>query len=280
MIYCSAMTNREVSASTGRYTVGSLQKALRLIDIIATGPAEGMTVSELARQLGASKSSTFSLVRTLLDFNYVRVIEPGTRYQLGLALVRLGDISASGMPLAAICQPVLHDLNAKTGLTIRAAVNENGRPLFIERVDAPGAIRFHAPLGVPELPHVSSAGKAILASLSDHEVAAIIAETGMPRRTANTITTLNGLLADLAVARERGFAVDDEEDFEGVFCIGAAFFDHTGNCAGTISATGIKRDLSESAVQDLGGRVREAADHITRILGGTAPKMTSSGGAR
>lgn len=274
------MTNTEVSPPAGRYTVGSLQKALRLIDIIATGPVEGMTVSELARQLGASKSSAFSLVRTLLDFNYLRVIEPGTRYQLGLALVRLGDISASGMPLAAICQPVLHDLNARTGLTIRAAVNENGRPLFIERVDAPGAIRFHAPLGVPELPHVSSAGKAILASLPNHEVAAIIAETGMPRRTANTITTLNGLLADLAVARERGFAVDDEEDFEGVFCIGAAFFDHTGNCAGTISATGIKRDLSESAVQDLGGRVREAADHITRILGGTPPEMTRSGGAR
>lgn len=272
------MTNTEGPATGGRYTVGSLQKALRLIDIIAAGPADGMSVSELARQLGASKSSTFSLARTLLDFNYLRVIEPGTRYQLGLALVRLGDISASGLPLAAICQPVLHDLNAKTGLTIRASVNEGGRPLFIERVDAPGAIRFHAPLGVPELPHVSSAGKAILASLSDREVAAIIAETGLPRRTPNTITTLQGLFDDLALVRSRGFAVDDEEDFEGVFCVGAAFFDHSGSCAGTVSATGIKRDLSDRAVQDLGALVRGASDHITRMLGGIPPQHDSSGG--
>jgi len=262
------MTNTEAVATRGRYTVGSLQKALRLIDLIASGPSEGMTVSELARALGASKSATFSLARTLLGFNYLRVSEPGTRYQLGLALVRLGDISASGLPLASICQPVLHDLNARTGLTIRAAVNEAGRPLFIERVDAPGAIRFHAPLGVPELPHVSSAGKAILAALTDREVAAIIAETGMPRRTPNTITTLQGLFDDLALVRQRGYAVDDEEDFEGVFCVGAAFFDHTGACAGTISATGIKRDLSERAVHDLGSQVRSAADHITQRLGG------------
>ena len=272
------MANTDAPAVTGRYTVGSLHKALRLLDLVAVGPPEGMTVSELARQLGASKSSTFALARTLLEFNYLRVIEPGTRYHLGLALVRLGDVSASGLPLAAICQPVLHDLNARTGLTIRAAVNENGRPLFIERVDAPGAIRFHAPLGVPELPHVSSAGKAILASMSDRDVAAVIAETGMPRRTPKTITTLQGLLDNLALVRSRGFAVDDEEDFEGVFCVGSAFFDHAGGCAGSISATGIKRDLPEKAVLELGSHVRGAADSITHMLGGL-PRITSESGA-
>lgn len=251
-----------------RYTVGSVSRALQLVDLVAAGPPEGMTISELARHLGASKSSAFGLARTLVDFNYLRVTEPGSRYHLGLALVRLGDISASGLPLAATCQPVLHDLNARTGLTIRAAVNEGGRPLFVERVDAPGAIRFHAPLGVPELPHVSSAGKAILASMSDREVAEVIARTGLPRRTPKTIITLQGLLDDLARVRTRGYAIDDEEDFEGVFCVGAAFFDHAGACAGTISATGIKRDTSEGQVHELGTLVRQAADSITALLGG------------
>lgn len=271
------MTNVELPETPGRYTVGSVHRALRLVDMIASGPPEGLTVSELARQLGASKSTTFALARTLLEFDYLRILEPGTRYQLGLALVRLGDVSASGLPLAAICQPVLHDLNAKTGLTVRAAINERGRPLFIERVDAPGAIRFHAPLGVPELPHVSSAGKAILASMTDREVASIIAETGMPRRTAKTLTTLQGLFDDLVEVRRRGYAVDDEEDFDGVFCLGAAFFDHAGACAGTISATGIKRGLSEQAVRDLGALVRESADAITRMLGGTPRELVNSG---
>lgn len=262
------MTNSP-EVPVGRYTVGSLHRALRLIDLIAAGPSEGMTVSDLARQLGASKSATFGLARTLLDFNYLRVIEPGTRYQLGLALVRLGDISSSGLPLASICQPILHELSAKTRLTIRAAVNDSGRPMFIARVDAPGAIRFHTPLGVPELPHVSSAGKAILSTLSDRDVAGIIAETGMPQRTSKTITTLQRLLDDLAVARSRGYAIDDEEDLAGVFCIGAPFHDHTGACAGAISATGIKRERTTEAINDLGLLVRASADSITRTLGGS-----------
>jgi hypothetical protein len=53
-------------------------------------------------------------------------------------------------------------------------------------------LRFHTPLGVREVPHSSSAGKAIPSSLS----------------------------------------VDDEEDSDGIFCVGAAFFDHRGACAG------------------------------------------------
>jgi len=262
------MTNM-VDAGERRYTVGSLHRALQLVDIVAAAPTEGLTVSELTRRLGASKSTTFALARTLVDFGYLRMVEPGPRYQLGLALVRLGDIASAGLPLAEICQPVLHDLNARTGLTIRAAINEAGRPLFVERVDAPGAIRFHAPLGVPELPHVSSAGKAILASMSDREVASVIAATGMPRRTAHTITTLDDLLADLALVRERGYAVDDEEDFDGVFCVGAAFRDHAGACVGAISATGIKRESAGPYVEDLGALVRDAAAAITVLLGGS-----------
>ncbi len=52
-----------------------------------------------------------------------------------------------------------------TGLTCRAAVATEGFPVFVARVDAHGAIRFSAPLGVREMPHTSSAGKAILANL-------------------------------------------------------------------------------------------------------------------
>src|SRR5450631_1345304 len=44
-----------------RYTVGSVVRALRLLDVVAQGPAEGLTVSELARTLGTSKSTAFAL---------------------------------------------------------------------------------------------------------------------------------------------------------------------------------------------------------------------------
>ena len=259
------------SPSASRYTVQSVARAMRLLDIVAEGPDEGVTLSEIARAVGVSKSSAFALAHTLLEEGYLRATESGPRYQLGLALVRLGDVSSDRFPLGPRCRPILHDLAARTGLTTRAAMNDASRPIFLERVNAPGAIRFHTPLGVPEAAHVSSAGKAILATLTDAEVADVVAATGLPRRTPKTITSLEELHLDLAATRRRGYAVDDEEDVEGVFCIGAAFFDHSGACAGAISATGIKRDLPPRAVDDLGLAVRGAADQVSALLGGTSP---------
>lgn len=261
-----------VGASESRYTVGSVARALGLLDIVAEGPAEGLTVSEISRALGVSKSTAFALTHTLADRGYLRAGGAGPRYQLGLALVRLGDVSSDRLPLGPRCRPILRELSTRTGLTTRAAINNDSQPVFLERVNAPGAIRFHTPLGVPELAHVSSAGKAILATLSDDDVAAVIARTGLPWRTPKTITTLDELIADLAVTRRRGYAVDDEEDVEGVFCIGAAFFDHAGTCAGAISATGIKRDLTARAVEDLGLAVRAAADQVSELLQGSSQR--------
>ena len=258
-----------------RYTVGSVARALRLLEAIADGPADGLTLSEISRELGTSKSTAFALVHTLADQGYLRAVDPGPHYLLGLALVRLGDVSADRLPLGPLCRPILHQLSTQTGLTTRAAVNDDSQPMFVERVDAPGAIRFHTPLGVPELAHVSSAGKAILAELPDEEVTALLGRAGMPRRTPKTITDLDELLADLAATRRRGYAVDDEEDVEGVFCVGAAFYDHAGSCAGAISATGIKRDLPPRAVEDLGQAVRAAADQVTALLRGTPRRFTS-----
>jgi IclR family acetate operon transcriptional repressor len=148
--------------------------------------------------------------------------------------------------------------------------------MFIERVDAPGAVRFHTPLGVPELAHVSSAGKAILAELPTEAVRKVAVDFGLPRRTPKSITDLDELLDDLAVSHRRGYAIDDEEDFEGVFCVGAPFFDHAGTCVGAVSATGIKRDLTVSAVEELGLAVRASADKITDLLRGGSSRSGSA----
>jgi IclR family acetate operon transcriptional repressor len=69
---------------------------------------------------------------------------------------------------------------------------------------------------------------------------------------------------------QRGYAVDDEEDVEGVFCVGVAVHEHTGRCAGAISVTGIKRDLPSWQVARLGTTVREHAARISRVLGAPA----------
>lgn len=254
-----------------RYRVGSVARALTILDLVADGPSEGLTLSDAARGLGISKSATYALVRTLVDADFLRAVDPGPRYLLGMALVRLGDVATRSVPLRQICEPVLTEMVRDTGLTCRAAVATEGFPVFVARVDAHGAIRFSAPLGVREMPHTSSAGKAILANLPDDVVNRVMQETGMPPRTVKTITNPHDLSLDLDVTRRRGYAIDDEEDAEGVFCVGAPFFDHAGRVAGALSAIGIKRDLPAHRIAELGLRVRAGADQVTGLMGGIVP---------
>ena len=252
-----------------RYTVRSVARALRLVGAVAEGPAEGRSLSDLARELGTSKSTTLALARTLSAFGYLRDATHGRGYALGTALIRLGDIAGQQIPLRDLCRPLIDELSRETKMTARAAVNDDGYPVFIDRVDGPGTVRFHTPLGQREVPYASSAGKAILASLDEPWVRRICADTGLRPRTAHTITDIGSLLDNLAEASRRGFAVDDEEDAEGVICVGAAFFGHDGGCAGAVSVTGIKGDLPAWRVDELGHAVRRCADKVSESLGGS-----------
>jgi IclR family transcriptional regulator, acetate operon repressor len=241
---------------------------MRLVQIVADGPAEGLSLSDLARAIGTSKSTTLALARTLTAFGMLRDSKPGPRYALGTGAIRLGDIARGQLPLGDLSRPLLTELAELTKMTSRLAICDDGFPVFIERVDGPGSVRFHTPLGQREMPHASAAGKAILATMSEQQVRDLCAQTGLRRRTSHTITDVDSLLANLKLVRHNGFAMDDEEDAEGIFCLGAAIFGHDGAVAGAVSVTGIKGDLPAWRINELGQAVRRAADRVSEILGG------------
>ena len=85
----------------------------------------------------------------------------------------------------------------------------------------------------------------------------------MPRKTARTITDPDELLRDLGEVAQQGYALDDEEDVDGVFCVASVVVDHTGRCAGAISVTGLRLDLPDSRLHELGVATREHARRVS-----------------
>jgi IclR family acetate operon transcriptional repressor len=227
-----------------------------------------MGVTEIAGHLKVAKSTALSLARTLSAAGLLRAVDPGPRYVLGLNLRRLGDLVGQQTSIAELGLPNLRELSSVTGLTARLAMNENGYPVFLERIDGEGSLRFHAPLGQREEPHATAAGKAILAEMNEQEVRDLIAGAGMAIHTSRTLTDISALLEDLDRVRVEGYATDDEEGAEGVFCVGAAFFDHQGICSGALSITGLKADVPLREVQRLGAIVKERAERMTFLLEG------------
>ena len=164
--------------------------------------------------------------------------------------------------------PVLRDLTAATGQTSRVAVLEESYAIVIGRVDEPSStVRFTANLGKREHLHCSAVGKAMLAALPAETVRRILATAGMPGKTSHTITDEAALLAELEGVARHGYAIDDEEDAEGVFCVGSAVFDRSAGCVGAVSVTGLKLDLPAWRIEQLGQIVGEHASRISTLLG-------------
>jgi len=263
-----------------RYRLQSVDRALDALEALAAAGQGGLTLTELTGALSVSKSTAFALLYTLTARGYVA--ESGDRrsrtYRLGMALAKLGDAAEEQSPLVSLAMPVLQSVTQTTGLTARLVVPDGAYAVAVARVDAPGTVRFASYLGTREYPHCTSAGKALLAALPPGQARALAAEAGLPPRTARTITDLDALARDLELTLARGYAIDDEEDCEGVFCVGAAIYDRAGGCVAAISGTGLKLNRPTWQVDELGVALRDAADHLTTALGGRPFADRTTGG--
>lgn len=264
--------NTRGSETERRYRVRSVDRALDILEFLAEAGAEGMRLAELARRLETSKSTALALLRTLTARGFVAELGTGRgrRYGLGFSLARLGDRVLSQISLLDVALPSLRTMTAETGWTSRVGVLDEGYAVILGRVDGPGIVRFQSNLARRELPHCSAIGKALLSHLPEERVRAIVKRTGLPGRTAATITDVERLLQDLEEVRARQFGVDDEEDNEGVFCVAASVYGHRQACVAAISLTGLKLTLPAGGMDELGTVVRRYAAEISTSLGAVA----------
>lgn len=258
----------EVKPRTQR--VQSVERAIGMLDLIAQAGADGLGVAELADRLLLSRSAVWATLQTLLAHAYVAETTTGygRRYVLGMALARLGEQALSQVTVRDVAIPFLRALSEATGLTSRIVILDDSVVTVVGRHDAPGAVRFNLQFGQPELLHCSAVGKALLSSLPEDEARELVQAQGLPQRTSRTITEIDDLLRHLKVVRSRGYALDDEEDAEGIVCVGAPVHDHRGTAAAAISVTGLKQAISQWRLDELGDIVANYASQVSHKLGG------------
>lgn len=256
-------------AKIKKYEAKSLALALSIVEFVASADESGVSVSQVARTVGTTKSNAFRILQTLCDRNYLSDVGEGLsrRYRMGSMFLRLASAMAMQRPLADEARQVLRRLSRETNLTSRFAVLDRGYVVPLVREVAPDGVQLAPYQGLQELVHCSAAGKALLSAMSEEEVQYNLRDIGLPRRTARTITDPRAFAMELAQIREIGFSIDDEEDFEGVIGVGAVVRDHTNIIVGAISVSGLKLGLTTSDLKALGVVVRRYAHELSKELG-------------
>ena len=195
--------------------VQSVDRVFGLLEHLADGGGS-LSLSELAVRSHLPMPTIHRLIRSLVNQGYVRQ-ETSKRYALGPRLIRLGE-SASRM-LGSWAMPYLVELVDTYGETTNMAMLEGDACVYVAQVPSPRAMRMFTEVGRFVMPHCTGVGKAILSTLPDPDVRALLGRTGMPPRTEHTITSPDAMVAALGVVRKQGYAVDDGEQELGVRCV-------------------------------------------------------------
>lgn len=253
------------------YDIAVLSRALDLIDALA-GASEPIGASEIARQLGATKSATYRILVNLERRGYVRKDAATARYLLGPRLVALGHRASGELDLVALARPRLEALSASLQETANLGVMQDGDIVYLDIVESPRNLRMAARVGARDCVHSTALGKAILAFLPAEERDACLARP-LPVRTELTITDPEQLQAEIERIRRSGVATESGENEPDARCIGVPVFDHHGNACAAISISGPASRLDDENMQRAAGALLREARALTADLGGLWPSL-------
>ncbi len=243
----------------------ALSRGLQIIDILAEG-RDGLGLTEIARKAGLSKSSTHRLLQTLAQDGFVAQDGDSSRYRLSLKLLWLASSLIDGLSLDRLIQPLLEELAHATRETVHMALLDGDVAVYVEKIDSPNSIRMYSRVGKRVPLHCTGLGKAILAHLPEERVREIIANEGLPRRTANTITKPKALFERLALIRSRGYALDEEEHEEGIRCIATPLFDRQNRVVGALSITALAFRVDRDRLLSWWPQLRDCAQKVNTVL--------------
>ena len=243
-----------------------LDRALALLDELShTGP--DLSLSQISRALKLHKSTAHRLVMVLERHRLVeRNLDTG-RYRLGLKLFELGTRAVSQLDLRARARPYLDRVVRETNETVHLCVYDDGEVVYVDKVEPSRSVRLASSVGRRNPAYCTAVGKAILAFLPEEQIEAAVQKHGMRVLTYNTITTLAELKAELAKVRQLGYAVDDEENEEGVCCVGAVVCGFAGDPVAAISVSAPTFRLTKPKIPAMAQPVIAAAEALSRELG-------------
>jgi IclR family transcriptional regulator, acetate operon repressor len=254
--------------TTEQNTVQSLDRALTIL--AAVGNGAGLTLTDLAQATGQAPATVYRALITLQGHGMVELEGDGQVWHIGPGAWRVGSNFLRRTQVAERARGPMQALMRETGETANLGIERGDQVLFLSQVETHEAIRAFFPPGTQSPMHVSGIGKALLAWAAPERVDRIVA-LGLPGFTHRSLTTEAALRADLAVARARGYAIDDQEKTDGMRCIAAPIFNAYGEPVAGLSISGPAFRLPMDRTAELGARVRAAADGVTRATGGTLP---------
>lgn len=250
-------------------TIQSVDRAIRILEYLADQGGSA-SLSNVARSLDLNRSTVHGLLTTMRQRGIVTQDGNG-HYALGIKLFELGTLAVSRLDLRAIAGPLLQGLVDEFQETVHLVVSDGLDAVYIDKRESPRSMRIISQVGHRLPAYCTAVGKSLLAFKPEDELDELLDDVELEAWTRNTITDKQQLKAHLREVRSRGYALDDEEIYEGLRCVGAPIRDHSGQVVAALSISGPSVRLGPSRIVEMIPAVVKAAAEISHQLGYRGP---------
>jgi DNA-binding IclR family transcriptional regulator len=229
-----------------------IRSASRVLQVLrAIGASScGLTAAEIAHELGVGQATTYRLLATLHEADYIGRQSGGHRYVLGRAVDELGRAVQAQLvvtpPVRAALRAVHDSADAPAYLTVF-----RGDDIAVAHIEDslkhPQITQLH--VGFSEASHLTAFGKLMLASKDEAQLARYLERHGLRSLTHDSVTNASALREQLDDVRVQQLAVELEEYLPKLACIAAPVRNASGRLVGAVSVSVQSKDFNARAYE-------------------------------
>lgn len=244
-------------------TLQTVDRALQLLEILAEHP-KGMQSKEIEELLELNKVTVHRLLATLENRGFIE--RTGNIYTIGLKIVEISSMKLSNVELKTEASPLLRELVNRLGLPVQMAILEGQEAVFIDKVESVHSFRMYSQIGKRIPLYASGVGKILLLQQDDAEIRDKMGKIKFEAFTSKTFTNVEQLIDAIKTARKFGYAIDNEEHQDGIFCVAAPIYDYMGKIIAAISVGDTNRKFIEKNNKQI-DVIKQIAQEISKRLG-------------
>ncbi|MGA9637528.1 IclR family transcriptional regulator [Flavobacterium sp.] len=248
------------------YNVPNLERGLSIIELLATHP-KGLTLSEIIQSLDITKSSAFRITNTLIFKNYLQKNETTKKITLTRKMLSLGISSMNEQSIVEMSIDIMRALRDELRESVMLGIVLGDTGTILEQVSSSYPVKLSVELGTRFFLHSSVGGKSILAFLPKDDSKKIIDSLVFEKFTDNTIVSKKEFQSQLIEVKEKGYAIDNGEDIQGIHCVGAPVFNEYGYPVACLWITAPHGRLPHGEFDKKGKIISKYAMEISTKLG-------------
>ncbi|HVF63098.1 MAG TPA: IclR family transcriptional regulator [Casimicrobiaceae bacterium] len=214
--------------------MNAVEKAMRVL-MAFDGSQRHLTLSQIAALTELDLSAAQRFTFTLSALGYLIKDERTRKYELSPRLLMFTSRYLASSDIVPRAMPYLQQLARQTEEAVNLTVLDGPEVVFVQRIVSRYVLDPAFLVGSRLPAYATAPGLAMLATLPDAEVNALLATRPPVAHTRHTITAAGLIRARLIDIRKRGYAHTREEYFLGDFSVAVAILGSDGRAVGAIN---------------------------------------------